>query len=306
MTLGYSKTVGIVGLGMLGASITERLLNLGTTINIYNRDKTKLKNFEKMGAKSFDNLCNLANESDFIITCVTNFESLKDVLFNKQGISDSHNNELIIADCTTIRPDQSSYCAKLLKEKNGITLLSAPVMGGPSDAKNGELITLISGDEKSFDKMHNIFNKISKRVFYLGENNGISNSIKLALNLNIAIISLAFSEGIILSMHSGIDPETYLKIFNITKLKTGISENKGQKILKNDFSPSFFLKNMLKDLDLIMETSQSLQLSLPVTSLTQQLFQAANNCNDLKNKDYSAIFQFLDKLNGSFYLKKNQ
>ena len=305
MTPWHNKIVGVVGLGMLGASITERLLNQGIKINIYNRDKTKLKIFEDLGAKSFDNVCSLANESDFIITCVTDFESLRDVYFNKQGIIDSNNSQLIIADCTTIRPDQSLYCSKLLKEKKGIILLSAPVMGGPSDAKNGELIAIISGNKKAFEKMHDIFGKISRHVFYLGEENGISNSVKLALNLNIAIISLALSEGIILAMHSGIDPEIYLKIFNLTKLKTGISENKGQKLLKNEFSPSFSLKNMLKDLDLVMETSQSLQLSLPVTNLSQQLFRAANNCIDLKNKDYSAIFQFLNELNDSDNLRKN-
>lgn len=299
MNLDHNETVGIVGIGMLGAGITERLIDQGTRINIYNRDKTKLKYFENLGAKSFDNPCSLANESDCIITCVTNFESLKDVLFNKQGIVESHNSELIIADCTTIRPNQSSYCSKLLKEKKGMTLLSAPVMGGPSDAKNGELIAMICGDKKSFEKMYSTFNKISRHIFYLGEDNGISNSIKLALNLNIAIISLAFSEGIIFAIHSGVDPKTYLNIFNHTKLKTGISENKGLKILKNDFSPSFFLKNMLKDLDLVMEDTQSLRISLPITSLSQQLFRAASNCNDLKDKDYSAVFQFLDKLNKS-------
>jgi 3-hydroxyisobutyrate dehydrogenase-like beta-hydroxyacid dehydrogenase len=299
MTLSYNKTVGIVGLGMLGNSIAERLSSQGIKINIYNRDKTKLKIFENMGAKSFEDACSLANESDYIITCVTNFESLKDVFFNRKGVIYSDNQQLIIADCSTIGPDQSTYCSKLLKEKRGITMLSAPVMGGPSDAKNGQLIAMISGDKKSFKSMHNIFNKISKHVFYMGENNGIANSVKLALNLNIAIISLALSEGIILAKHSGIDPEVYLKIFNLTKLKTGISENKGQKILKDDYTPSFFLKNMLKDLNLVMEISQSLQISLPVTRLSYKLFHAANNCMDLKNKDYSAIFQFLDELNDS-------
>ncbi len=119
-----------------------------------NRNKIKIKIFEDLGAKSFDNGCSLANESDFIITCVTDFESLRDVFFNKQGIIESNNSQLIIADCTTIRPDQSLYCSKLLKEKKGILLLSAPVMGGPSDAKNGELIAIISGNKKAFEKMH--------------------------------------------------------------------------------------------------------------------------------------------------------
>ena len=98
------------------------------------------------------------------------------------------------------------------------------------------------------------YDKISKNIFYLGEKNGISNSVKLALNLNIAAIYLALSEGIIFSMHSGIDPSVYLEIFNLSKLRTSISENKGIKILKKDFSPSFYLKHMLKDLNLVIET----------------------------------------------------
>ena len=116
MTLGY-KTVGIVGLGKLGGSITERLLNSGTKINMYNRDKTKLKVFENTGAKSFDNVCALANESDFIMTCVTNFESLKDVLFNKQGIAESTNGELIVADCNNYHPKPIMLLRKTAKGK---------------------------------------------------------------------------------------------------------------------------------------------------------------------------------------------
>src|SRR6185312_12878043 len=124
MTWSYNKTVGIVGLGMLGTGIPERLLSQGIKINIYNRDKTKLKVFENTEAKSFENVYSLANESNYIITCVTNFESLKDVFFNKNGVIHSNNKQLIIADCKTIRPDQSAYCSKLLKKKKDITMLS--------------------------------------------------------------------------------------------------------------------------------------------------------------------------------------
>jgi 3-hydroxyisobutyrate dehydrogenase len=297
MTITHSKIVGVIGLGMLGASIVERLLNKGTKINVYNRSPSKAKSFESKGVKSFENPCSLANECDIIITCVTNFDSLKEIFFNKQGIADSNNSQLIIVDCTTIKPDQSLFCYELLKEKNGMTLLSAPVMGGPIDAKNGELLLMVSGDKKAYENIYDILIKISKNIFYLGEKNGISNSVKLALNLNIAAIYLALSEGIIFSMHSGIDPSVYLKIFNLSKLRTSISENKGIKILKNDFSPSFYLKHMFKDLNLVIETARALQLSLPITETSQKLFDKANTQDNLKDKDYSAIFQFLDGLN---------
>ncbi|MGN6821794.1 MAG: NAD(P)-binding domain-containing protein, partial [Candidatus Nitrosocosmicus sp.] len=117
MTFTQNKRIGIIGLGMLGSSIAERLLDKGLIINIYNRNESKLKKLETKGAKAYHTPCSLADESDFIITCVSDFESLKDIFFEKQGVIDSNNNDLIIADCTTISADQSFYCSEILKEK---------------------------------------------------------------------------------------------------------------------------------------------------------------------------------------------
>ena len=297
MSLKSDMAIGVIGVGMLGTGIIERLIGLGTRVSVYGRNKVKLAYFQAKGAQTFNDAQTLAEKSDLIITCVTNFESLKEILFQDNGVMKCSNKKLIIADCTTVNSDQSLYCSNLIGERNGFGFLSTPVMGGPNDARKGELISLVSGNENSFKEIRHVLEKISKHVFYVGPVNGVSNSIKLALNLNIAIITLSLSEGLILAKHSGIDLNLYLQILNLTKLKTGISERKGQMMLNNDYSPSFFLKNMLKDIDLMMDASQDLRLFLPMTSLSQQLFRAANNSNDRKNKDYSVIYQFLEELN---------
>ena len=297
MSLKSDMAIGVIGVGMLGTGIIERLIGLGTRVSVYGRNKVKLAYFQAKGAQTFNDAQTLAEKSDLIITCVTNFESLKEILFQDNGVMKCSNKKLIIADCTTVNSDQSLYCSNLIGERNGFAFLSTPVMGGPNDARKGELISLVSGNENSFKEIRHVLEKISKHVFYVGPVNGVSNSIKLALNLNIAIITLSLSEGLILAKHSGIDLNLYLQILNLTKLKTGISERKGQMMLNNDYSPSFFLKNMLKDIDLMMDASQDLRLFLPMTSLSQQLFRAANNSNDRKNKDYSVIYQFLEELN---------
>lgn len=294
------NSIGVIGVGMLGSGIIERLLSNNVRVNVYGRNKTKLESLEKKGVKIFHNPSSLADNSEFIITCVTNYEALKDVLFGKNGIISSSNKQAIILDCTTVTPKQSANCSDLIKKQNGITLLSVPVMGGPSDARKGDLISLVSGDKDSYEKAYPILEYFSKHIFYLGKINGLSNSIKLALNLNIAIITLALSEGLVLANHSGIDPNLYLKILNLTKLKTGISERKGQMMISNDYPPSFFLKNMLKDIDLVMEMSHSLGLVLPMTSMSQQLFRAANKQDDRKEMDYSVIYAFLEELNSEF------
>ncbi len=292
------KMVGVIGLGMLGRAIVERLLDCRTNISVYSRNPSKAEELKMRGIRSFESPRRLADECDFVITCVTNYQSLKQVFLQQNdGLAFSDNNGLIVSDFTTVKSNQSLQCSKLLRKK-GIILLSSPVMGGPKDARNGELVTMISGDKKSFEKFHDIYNNISKKVFYLGKQNGISNSVKLALNLNIAIITLALCEGMILSKHMGINSKTYLEIFNHTKFKTGISESKGYKILNGDYSPSFHLKNMLKDLNLIVDTGRSLNAFLPMTYLSQQLFQAADNYDEnLNEKDYSSVYQFLDSLN---------
>jgi len=216
--------IGVIGVGMLGTGIIERLIGLGTRVSVYGRNKVKLAYFQAKGAQTFNDAQTLAEKSDLIITCVTNFESLKEILFQDNGVMNCSNKKLIIADCTTVNSDQSLYCSNLVGERSGFTFLSTPVMGGPNDAKKGELISLVSGNETSFNGIRHVLEKISKHVFYVGQINGVSNSIKLALNLNIAIITLSLSEGLILAKHSGIDPNLYLQILNLTKLKTGISE----------------------------------------------------------------------------------
>jgi len=204
--------IGVIGSGMLGTGIIERLIELDTKVNVYGRNKAKLTYFQDKGAKIFRDARTLAEKSDLIITCVTNFESLKEILFQNNGVMKCSNKELIIADCTTVNSDQSLYCSNLVGERSGFTFLSTPVMGGPNDAKKGELISLVSGNENSFKEIRHVLEKISKHVFYVGQINGVSNSIKLALNLNIAIITLSLSEGLILAKHSGIDPNLYLQI----------------------------------------------------------------------------------------------
>ena len=86
--------------------------------------------------------------------------------------------------------------------------------------------------------------KLGNPIFYIGNKEGSANAIKLALNLNIGLLAMALSEGLLLSNRYDIDPTLFLKIFNSTNFKTGMSENKGLTMINDDYHPSFYLKNM--------------------------------------------------------------
>lgn len=287
--------IGVAGLGLMGAGIANRLIRVGFDLSVYNRSRSKTESFSPKAGIT-DTPAKLAEECDIIITAVTDYQALQEVLLGRDGVIASARSGLIVADVSTISPSQSEQCAKILR-KDAIELLGMPVMGGPAAAESGELVPIVAGSKSAFDRLRPVIEALGKNYFYLGDKDGSANVVKLALNLNIALIASAVSEGITLVRGAGIDPTLFVEILNSTYFKTGLSEKKGPKMISGNFPPSFHLKNMLKDLELAASTAQSEQITLPQTALAQQIFRAANN-SGYSEMDYTAICAFLAKING--------
>jgi len=287
--------IGVIGLGLMGSQIASRLISTGHVVSVYNRDTTKTKPFEKVEVKIANSPKELAQNCDFIIICVTDFEATLQVSFGTEGIINSNRKNLIVANSSTISPNESKYCANLFRKRE-IEMLGMPIMGGPSVAAKGELVSIIAGNKEVFEKVRPTIEKLSTSVFYIGSTDGYANAVKLALNLNIALIASAISEGVTVVKASGIDPQIFIEILNATYFKTGLSENKGPKMVKNNFEPSFYLKDMLKDLELVTSTAQSIGVFLPLATIAQQIYRAANN-SGFSQQDYTAILAFLAKIN---------
>jgi 3-hydroxyisobutyrate dehydrogenase len=286
--------VGIAGLGLMGSGIAKRLINNGHKVSVYNRTQSKSHHFSNEATVA-SSPKELGQSCDLIITIVTNFAAVKDVLFGTEGVIESGNNNLIVADVSTISPAQSEHCAQRLRSA-GIEMLGVPVMGGPAAAEAGGLVPIVAGSRQAFAKVRQVIEELGT-TFYVGERDGSGNHIKLALNLNIALIACALSEGMTLIRGAGIDPSIFIKILNATYFKTGLSEKKAPNMMKKEFSPSFHLKNMLKDLELATSTAQENNIALPQTALAEQMFRAARNMG-FSEQDYTAIYAFLTRING--------
>jgi 3-hydroxyisobutyrate dehydrogenase len=286
--------VGVAGLGLMGSGIAKRLINNGHQVSVYNRTRSKSQHFSNK-ATIVSSPKELAQSCDLVITVVTNFDALNDVLFGSEGVIESGNSNLVVADVSTISPAQSEHCARQLRS-TGIEMLGVPVMGGPAAAETGGLVPMVAGSRQAFEKVRQVIEELGT-TYYIGERDGSANNIKLALNLNIALIACALAEGITLVTRSGNDPSIFIKILNSTYFKTGLSENKAPKMIKKEFPATFHLKNMLKDLELATTTAQANSVTLPNTALAEQIFRAANN-SGFSDQDYTAIYAFLARING--------
>lgn len=285
--------VGIVGTGLLGRAVASRLVNSGHKVIVYNRTREKTSAIEKLGASVADSPKQVAQRSDIVITIVKDSEAVESVSFGNEGIVEGRHEGLVVADMSTISPISSKKISARFQEF-GITMIDCPVMGGPSLAERGQLIVMIGGDRKSYERFRQVFDLIGERTFYLGAN-GAADAMKSAMNLQISILALAISEGIILARKSGLDPLLFLEVLNSTYFKTGMSEIKGPKMAKGMFDPSFFLSVMQKDLDEINYTAKEFGANLPLARLANELYQKAVK-DGLGNLDYTGIIRYLEAI----------
>ena len=285
--------VGIIGTGMLGSAVGLHLLDSGFELTAYNRTKSKTIELAKKGAITVDFPKDVAKSSDVVITIVKNADAVKDVSFGNNGIVEGRHDGLVVADMSTINPVESKIIAKKFSE-HGITMLDIPVMGGPNVAIDGKLVMMASGDKIIFEKHRKVFDTISNQIFFLGEV-GTAHAVKLAMNIQIALLALAISEGITLARGANVDPEIFLKILNSTYFKTGMSENKAYKMIKGSFEPTFTLTNLKKDLDTINEAARAFGVNLPISAKANEIFQKAVD-SGFGDLDYTAILAYIKQL----------
>ena len=283
--------LGIIGTGMLGSAVAKRLLNSSYKIAVYNRTIKKAEPLAALGTTICQTPKDLAKSSDLVITILKDATAVKEVSFGKDGIIEGNHDGLTVADMSTISPQDSISITKKFKE-NKIEMLEIPVMGGPPVAETGQLLMMIAGKKEVYEKYKKILECIAQKSFYLGQS-GTALAIKLAMNLQISMTALALSEGITLTRGAGLDPQLFLQILNASDYKTRQSEKKGPKMIKGEFDATFTIQNMRKDLDTIIAAAKSFNLSLPMASLAQKLYQDATS--DFAQLDYTGILAYVEK-----------
>ena len=286
--------IGIIGTGMLGEAVGLHLLDSKYEVTVYNRTKDKVENLVKHGAVAVESPKDVAGKSDIVITVVKDASAVSDVAFGNNGIIYGKHDDLVVADMSTINPNSAKDISQKFSD-SGISFLEIPVMGGPTVAIDGKLVMMISGNEKTYEKLNGVFDTIAEKTFFLGES-GTAHSIKLAINLQIAMLALSLSEGITLTRKAGFDPEIFLKILNSTYFKTGMSEKKAYKMIKDNFEPTFTLQNLKKDLDTINEAAESFNVELSMSKMASKVYQNAMDAG-FSDIDYTGILAYLKKIN---------
>ncbi|MDD9814237.1 MAG: NAD(P)-dependent oxidoreductase [Thaumarchaeota archaeon] len=254
--------VGIVGTGMLGEAVGLRLLSRGHDVAAHNRTRGRTARLASSGAAVMGSAREVAAASDVAITCVTDADAVRAVTFGVDGLAAGAHAGLVIADMSTICPDDSREISRRLLSEHGVRMIGVPVMGGPDAAAAGELVVMADGDAGAIKACEPALRDISGEIHRLGES-GTAHTIKLAMNLQIASLAISISEGIELARRGGADPEDFLKVLNSTYFATGMSRKKAHRMARGEYPPTFLLRNLEKDISMAVRLAGSRGASLP-------------------------------------------
>jgi 3-hydroxyisobutyrate dehydrogenase len=283
--------VGIVGTGKMGSAMALNLLGKGYKVHVYNRTKGKLEGLAKAGAIVHEEPASLASNVNVVITSVTDHVALSALLKGQRGLLSGLKNGRALIEMSTIGIAESSELAGLVTS-TGATWLDSPVLGGPSLIKDGKAVLLVGGAYNDFKKFQSLLKEFGSPI-YLGEA-GSGHKIKLALNLYLALSTIALSEAMVLSVKMGFKPGVIIDILNASHLKSGLTEGKGRRMAQGEFSPTFTLAHMLKDLSYARGAAEKVGAVLPLTSLATELYRLAS-LKGFSELDYSAIALLLSE-----------
>jgi 3-hydroxyisobutyrate dehydrogenase-like beta-hydroxyacid dehydrogenase len=266
--------LGFLGLGIMGYPMAQNLLKAGHHVALWSNTGEKAK---KLAAEGDGVACatpkEVAEKSDCVFLCVGDSAMSEQVIIGKDGIIEGARPGTVVADASTVSPDASRRIGKRLAEK-GVHFLDAPCTGSKPGAENGTLTFMIGGDEKVFAQTKPYFEAMGKQFYYCG-GPGLGLHAKLSQNLILANMLQAFNEGMVLCTKAGVDPAQMIDILNNSAAKSGFITFKAPYILSRNFSTNFSTKWMHKDVGLALDSAEVLNLPLPVTSVTQQMFRAA-------------------------------
>ena len=271
MTENAKKRIGMIGLGLMGTAITERLLEHGHHVLVWNRTREKADPLIVRGAQWSDNP--LASCGRVIISLYTSdvveevLEQMLDGMYDQQLTEELHGKILI--DTTTGAPEQSAaMCARWAAL--GAAYLDAPISGSSEQTRRGEATVMVGGQRDAFEACNDLWPVLGQNIYQVGAC-GSAAKMKLVSNLVLGLNRAALAEALVFAQGIGVDPVSALEVLRGSMAYSRVMDVKGQKMLDEDFTVQARLSQHLKDVRLILASG----VKLPLSETHRQLLERA-------------------------------
>ncbi|MFJ1699271.1 NAD(P)-dependent oxidoreductase [Streptomyces sp. NPDC088252] len=278
--------LGWIGTGRMGFQLAARLLEAGHDVAVHNRTRTKAEPLAEQGATIVDRPADLADR-DVVFTMVSASPDLEAVTTGPGGVLTSPDAAPgVLIDSSTVSTRGSalirSECAK-----RGTDFLAAPVSGNPKVIAAGKLTVAASGSREVFDQVEPLLAVFGRGVTYVGKDE-VARLVKIAHNVFLGVVTQSLAEITVLAEKGGVSRAAFLQFLNDSVMGSVYTRYKSPALVNLDFTPTFTMPLLSKDLDLGLSASRELGVPMPLAATTAQLVAGAIGAGHVE-EDFAAL-----------------
>jgi 3-hydroxyisobutyrate dehydrogenase len=286
------RSVGFIGLGIMGRAMARRLLDAGHRLTVYNRDASKAAELVAAGARQAATPREAAEGNDVVLSMVTDSAAVGNVLLGPEGAVHGAMLGAVIVDLSTINPGSARRVGVALRGR-GVGFLDAPVTGMELRAREGTLSILVGGDKGDLEKVRDVLSVLGNRITHLGPL-GAGQTAKACNQILCAVNMLGIVEAIHLARLGGLDPAKLVEALVPGAGGSWALERFGPQIVKGDFAPGGRIALMLKDLGIVEDLARELGLPLSGAAAAKRYFQD-NKANGEVDLGTQAMFKAVER-----------
>ena len=286
-------SVAVLGTGMMGFPMAQRLCAAGHRVHVWNRTRAKAEPLAAAGASVHSQAADAVRPADITISLLENGPVVSEVLFGK-GVAPALRVGSLYIEMASIQPSEARDHAARLGEI-GVTHLDAPVSGGTVGAEAGTLAIMAGGKPADFQRALAVFAALG-RATHVGPH-GAGQLAKLANQMIVGITIGAVAEALLFAAKGGADMAKVRQAISGGFADSRILQVHGQRMVERDFAPRARMSVQLKDLRNALATAEEIGFDAPVTKLFEQLY-ADGIENGLTDLDHAGLFVELASRNG--------
>lgn len=294
-TLDRSKTLGIVGVGVMGGGIAANLLKGGADLVVYDANPARVQHFTSLGAYAASSAADVAKQASTLISMVETTAQSEEVIMGPNGFLPEAQAGDVILSMATIDPLAVKEWHKTLKAR-GIDLVDAPVSGGQERAESGDLSIICGGDADVVERIKPLLDSCARQVFHMGEV-GQGLAMKLCNNMLIQVGTIAVAEAMVLGAKAGLDPQQMVEVIRQSTGHSVAFDMRAPRYLEGNFEPGGTVDITWKDQTLQTDFANALGVPLFLANTTRQIFQWARGLGYNK-KDSSITVRMYEEAAG--------
>jgi 3-hydroxyisobutyrate dehydrogenase len=264
------RTVGFIGLGIMGRAMARRLVDAGHRVTVWNRDPSKAAELTAAGARQASSPRAAAENCDAVIVNVTDSAAVENVVLGKEGVLHGAPKGAVVVDMSTIHPVAARKIGQQLRAR-GIGFLDAPVTGMEFRARDGTLSILVGGEKADLDRVHDLLSVLGNRITHFGPQ-GSGQIAKACNQILCAVNMVGIVEALHLARLSGLEPATLVEALRPGAGGSWALDRFGPQIVKGDFQPGGRIALMVKDLGIIEDSAKEVGLPLAGAAAAKRYF----------------------------------